>query len=90
MQALVEDEKPVEPAHRRDQTRHRPRRQATHQLLADEFLERAAIERFHPPSRPGAEGAERGQVARVALERVFGQPPLDAEMIQIRFDHASI
>jgi hypothetical protein len=30
---------------------------------------------------------ERAEVAAVALQRVIGQPPLDAEMIEIRVDH---
>ena len=37
--------------------------------------------------RAGGESRQRGEIARVALERVRGEPALDAQMIQIGVDH---
>ena len=55
-------------------------------LFADERFERLAIERLDRPAGAGGEGGERRQIARVALERVAGQPALDAQMIEVRVD----
>jgi hypothetical protein len=56
-------------------------------LLADERLEVGAVQRGQRPLTAGGEAAERGQIARVALEGVRGEPPLDAEVIQVGVEH---
>ena len=78
MELPIDDEKPVEPAHRRDHARHRPRREAARHLLAHECLERRAIERVDAALARGGERRQRREIASVALERVRGEPALDA------------
>ena len=86
-QTAVEDQKPVVAANGRDRARHGAGRQAAGDLLADECLERLTVERVGRHAEPGGVRRERGQVARVAFERVRGQPPLDAQMVQERVNH---
>ncbi len=47
---------------------------------------RRSSDSMAPAARRG-ELRERSQIAGVALERVIGQPALDAEMIEVRVDH---
>ena len=47
----------------------------------------APIERLDRGAVRRGEARQRTQIAGVALERVVGQPALDAEMIEVRVDH---
>ncbi len=57
-------------------------------LLADERLERASIERLDGASLRGGKRDQRRADRGVTVERVIGEPSLDAEMIQIGVDHS--
>src|SRR5262249_26057552 len=81
-QASREPGETIDPADRGDRPRHGSRREALAHLLADEGFERLPIERVNLPAASGGERRERREIARVALERVIGETPLDAEMIQ--------
>jgi hypothetical protein len=59
-------------------------------LLADECLERMAIERGRGQPEPGGVLRERGQIPPVAFEGMRRQPPLDAQMIEKRVNHGSV
>ena len=86
----IEHEEAIEAADGGDAARNRSRREAAGSLLAHERLERRAIERVERAACGGGIPSERGQIARVALERVIGQPALDAQMIQESVDHRTV
>src|SRR5690349_10407644 len=75
LETALDYEEPVEAAHRGDAACDRPRREAARDLLADELLERAPIERVRRALRLRGKRRERGEVASVALDRVRGEPP---------------
>ncbi len=86
-QAAFEDKEAIKTANRRDHAGDRARGQTARALAPDERLELAPIERLDWRVGGRGEPAERSQVARIALERVIGQPPLDAQMIEVGVDH---
>ncbi len=55
-----------------------------------EGLDPAAIQRLDGPAARHGKLLERSQIAGVTLERVIGQPALDAEMIEVRVDHGGM
>src|SRR5437773_1277687 len=73
LEAPVEHEKTVEAANGGNRSGDRARRQAAGHLSANERLERMTVERFWAPAGSGGERGQRGEIPRVALERVFGK-----------------
>ena len=86
LEPAVEHEELVEAADRGHGARVTDRGAGHRSSCCRERLEGVAIERVHGAARADRELGERAQVARVALERVVGQPPLHAQMIEIRVD----
>ena len=87
LEPLLDDEEFVEAADGRDAPRDRSRRESAVHLLAHERFERSPIERIQSALATGGELSQRGQIARVTLERVRGQTPFNAKMIQVIVDH---
>ena len=83
----IEDQKPVEAADGGDRARDRPRRQPARHLLRGRTPRAPARSsaRARVPA-PAANAASAAQIARVAFERVVGQPPFDAQMVEIGVD----
>ena len=75
------------PADRGHRSGHGSRREPAGHLLADECFERGPVERGERALDAGRELRERAQIARVALDRVIGEAPLDAQVIQKGVDH---
>jgi len=82
----IQGEVAIEAADGGDQARDRTRGEAARALIADERFEIAAVEPVDAALEAGGKGGERGQIAGVALQRVLGEPALDAQMIQIAVD----
>ena len=84
----VEDEKAVKAPNGRDGPSDRSGREPGCSLSPHERFEGPAVERFDGLTFGGGECREAPQVARVAVERVIGEPALDAQMFQVSLDHA--
>ena len=82
----IQGEVAIEAADGGDQARDRTRGEAARALIADERFEIAAVEPVDAALEAGGKRGERGEVASVALQRVLGEPALDAQMIQIAVD----
>jgi hypothetical protein len=82
-EVLMQDEKSIKAADARDQPRHRPRRLALAHQRADVGFEFAPRQPLQGALLARGKGGEPGQVARVAFERMLGQPPLVPEMGQV-------
>ena len=87
LQPLVQHQEAIKAPHGSDHPRDRPRREPARALASHELFERVAIEASR--DRAGRLGVrcECGEVARVTLERVLGESPLHAEMVEIGINH---
>ena len=85
----VQQEVAVEAADGGHGSGHGARGEAGRPELAHERFEIGALERLERALLRRSVPRQRAQVARVALERVRREAPLDAQVIQERVDHSS-